>query len=445
MRPRKKPRIVKWQGAFYLFYYDHNEGKAVRKSCVGLGATNSEGRKELLTRYRLSNAEDAVEIIRNRGVRTAYNTNFINSLKAYLKDVEERVKAKGDDITALGLRETSGAEIARTINWLVEWLQSTGHEKLTTGELGPNQLKAFFVYLSTTTSLHGKRPVKRSSATLNKHRRNVSGALGWIRDQRPKQFPDFEDLRAALRTQRVSAPQPNAFSPDDLCRFYSALREREQPGFIKTVKDKRRGDWEQPAQATCATPQSRVFLLLALTGLRLQEALMLEWKDVDLDLGRINITRRKTEGRWLPLAGAPEGDVSPGLLKLLGVWNAEAGGRRFVLPYDDLDDGANTEAKARANAQAPTFDRRTWERIGRELGLRRLTPQALRQNFVSYCASVGVPAAVAAMWVGHQTRVAEQYYRAQVLRRNQGTSLEAAMGLDQCIAEIENGIDEEAA
>jgi hypothetical protein len=67
--------------------------------------------------------------------------------------------------------------------------------------------------------------------------------------------------------------------------------------------------------------------------------------------------------------------------------------------------------------------------VAKKLKGPRIGPQALRQNFTSYAASIGIPAAVAAMWQGHAADVAEKHYRAQVLDRNPGKTIEEVMGL----------------
>lgn len=66
----------------------------------------------------------------------------------------------------------------------------------------------------------------------------------------------------------------------------------------------------------------------------------------------------------------------------------------------------------------------------------RIGPQMLRQNFTSYAASLGIPAAVTALWQGHATVVAERFYRAQVPERHQGNSLEQAMGMSKVVQKL---------
>ncbi|HRK36311.1 MAG TPA: site-specific integrase [Candidatus Hydrogenedentes bacterium] len=183
--------------------------------------------------------------------------------------------------------------------------------------------------------------------------------------------------------------------------------------------------FEQTATAYAATPVSRLFLMLALTGARVGEILALKWDDVDLARGRLIIRAQKTGmTRIVPLMGAPEGDIAPGLVALLRRWKLEAGAREYVLPHDDLP--------------KPVFPKSGWQMTASEIKGERIGPQALRQNFTSYAASIGIPAAVSAMWQGHASDVAEKYYRAQVLDRNPGASLEAVMGLADFLPRIES-------
>lgn len=57
-----------------------------------------------------------------------------------------------------------------------------------------------------------------------------------------------------------------------------------------------------------------------------------------------------------------------------------------------------------------------------------LLPQVLRKNFTSWCASMGLPPAICAMWQGHSLAVAEAYYRQQLLEPTKADSLERALG-----------------
>jgi len=211
-----------------------------------------------------------------------------------------------------------------------------------------------------------------ASGTVNVYRRNLKTCLRWLAMKRPRLFPDADILWPALKLARVQRRQAVAFSPAELQAFRKKLRADQRP----------------------------LFDLLALTGCRLGEAEALSWDDVDLKRGRITFRASKTGySRVLPLVDAPEGKVAPGLLKAL---------------------------KTRHNAGKPPATRflpKPWREAG------QIRPQALRRNFTSYAASIGLPPAVVAMWQGHSLTVAEEHYRQQVLERRKAASVEDAMGL----------------
>ncbi|MEZ5991476.1 MAG: tyrosine-type recombinase/integrase [Planctomycetota bacterium] len=424
MQPQGPPRIVEWRGQHYFFYY--KDGKQVRRSCARMNAHTDKARrrkrKELEQKLELHEASRLVERT-VLGVAYATDTLLVDSLEDYGKYVKRRLKARTTDLERrAGLSKASAVEIERTLTKFTAWLESAGLDGLTTGGLSAQNLRDFFLHLAEEPDVPGVRKTTRSLATINKHRRNIGGALRWIDELRPKQIPDFQAFKGALRADRTGQPEPQAHSPDELRRFYHRLKEREKPGYVKEVEDRRRGKWLQPAQAEAATPLSMFFLLAALTGMRLTECLQLKWSDVDLKRGRISVYATKTgRKRVLPLTGAPEGEVAPAFVKTLARWKRAAGKRLYVLPH--------AQPTEESPHPKPTFDRRSWERVGEDLGLRQITPQTLRQSFVSYLSSAGVPETVAALWCGHGPAVATRHYRTQVLERRQGRSVQEAMGL----------------
>ncbi len=158
----------------------------------------------------------------------------------------------------------------------------------------------------------------------------------------------------------------------------------------------------EPGRAVALTPdelrafhdsltekQQRVFRFLALTGVRLGEMAGCELR------GNVLVIQASKTGRqrYLMLTGAPEGEVAPSLVEQI-----------------------------RTHGIPTFYDRKQWKRRG------TIRPQQLRRNFTSYAASLGIPAAVCAMWQGHSLAVAEQFYRQQVLHRLDAESLESAIG-----------------
>lgn len=429
-REKAKARVVKWRGEFYLFYRDHATGKQKRVLCASLDATNAEDRAELVKEYRLTEKLDETEVVR-RGGRLAYDTPLVDAIKTYLKDCDKRVESreKNPDARA-GLSAKSGHMIKTTIDHFLAWLEREGHAAVTTGALDGRLLSTYFQDVAQEKTKQGKKSVRRSAATQNLYRRNLKACLSYLDDMRPPLFPDFKPLKKALKPQRVELDQPKAFSPEFLGKFFKAAIEWESPDVklkVKRRKGSGSGKLEEFGQGPSkrpATPVSRLFLLLTLTGCRVGEALALKWENVDLERGRLTIHAQKTgRTRILPLVAAPEGDVAPGLLELLKAWREEAPRAVYVLPHNGTGE--------------PIFSKSAWQMVNARARLPRLGPQMLRQNFTSYAASLGIPSTVAALWQGHSAGVAERHYRAQVLERQQGKSIEEAMGLSQLLAGLQ--------
>lgn len=421
-RPRGQARIRLWRGTHYLVFTDQTAGKPreVRKSCAALGATTSEARAELVKRYMLQEKFDTVEVAR-RGGRLAYDSGLVASLDEFMADCRERASVRAENPDARsGISAKTAELLEKSVGMFSDWLKLRGRAELKTGELDGNMLTKFFDHVATQKTRLGNKVVRRRASTVNQYRRNVRAALRWINRTRPPRFPDFDSLSESFKPTRADADPPRAFSPKQLKAFLRVALERENPERkVNVVRFKAGGErerFEQPATAYAATPVSRLYLMLALTGCRVGEVLALKWSDVDLERGRLTIRAQKTGmTRILPLTGAPEGEVAPGLVHLLRRWRLEAGKRQYVLPHDNLP--------------RPVFPKSGWHLTAAETGGDRIGPQALRQNFTSYAASIGIPAAVAAMWQGHGADVAEKHYRAQVLDRAPGKSLEDAMGL----------------
>jgi integrase len=233
----------------------------------------------------------------------------------------------------------------------------------------------------TTGSLDGRllssyfNSLNVAPATVNKVRRNVKAMVRWLHTLRPMMFPSIEHLMPSLRQEEVERRDTVAFSPAELRQMREELDHDQQ----------------------C------LFTFLAVTGCRLAEALALTWDDVNLERGRIHFKITKTgRSRILPLIDAPEGDVGPGLLKEMRRWHKQG---------------------ALRPCGAVNHRREHWRSRG------VCNPHMLRANWVSYAASMNVPASVAALWAGHSAAIAEHHYRMQVLDRIDASDLQGAMGL----------------
>lgn len=422
-RPEKQAHVRQWRGKWYLIFKDYasTPPRERRLSCEALKARTPEARAELIKKYRTDAKIDEVDAIK-RGGRLAYDTPLMDGLAAFRKRCDDREAARNANPNARqGLSPKSSRILKRTVYRFERWLGETGNAGLTTGEIDKPTLERFFDdFAAEPTRLGNREGVKRKTATVNQAKRNLRACFRYIESLRPARFPDFASLTPALRPSGSDAEVPMAFSPRQLKRFLAAALEREVPTRQVRIRHRpgtrKRRTFDQPIVQQPATPVSRLFILLALTGMRLGEALQLEWTDVDLKRGRITVRAQKTgRTRILPLVGAPEGQLSVSLLKLLRVWKREANGREFVLPQGELP--------------APVFPKSAWMLTAKDAHALRIGPQSLRQNFTSYAASIGIPASVVALWQGHTASVAERYYRAQVLERKGDRSIAEAMGL----------------
>jgi integrase len=387
MAGKPKPaRVLQWNGDYFLFYFDHVTGKQVRRKCSQLGVFNYEQRKE----------------------------------RAEVREANPKAR--------MGISASTHEIIRHNVGHFETWLESEHLSKLRSKDLNPVILKRYARFVATEGTKLGETATTRSANTINQYKRNLKTCIRWISQLKPRRIVDRDDLMDALKADRTAIVQRAvAYTPKQLSRFLTVALERERKDRVAEVEREVKGKtqrFSQTAPSSAATPVSRLFLLIALTGCRRGEALGLKWRDVDFVRNRITIHAEKTGMmRWVPLTGAAEGEIAPGFARLLKAWKDEGGAREHVLPHDELD--------------SPVFPKGAWDAIGREAGVPDLSPQRLRQNFTSYAASLGIPPAVSAMWQGHSAEVAERHYRAQVLDRvkNAG-NFEEAMGLAALVADL---------
>jgi integrase len=129
-----------------------------------------------------------------------------------------------------------------------------------------------------------------------------------------------------------------------------------------------------------------LFHLLFNTGMRLGEALALEWADIEFDHQRIVIRRSKSgEGRKVPLRSI----LADELIR----WKPHARGSRWVFP-------------ARYDASKPMQSiRKGWLRLVNAAGVDNLRPHDLRHNFTSVLQAQGVADSIIMAITGHKTHV----------------------------------------
>jgi integrase len=129
-----------------------------------------------------------------------------------------------------------------------------------------------------------------------------------------------------------------------------------------------------------------LFHVLFHSGMRLGEALALEWADIEFEHQRIIIRRSKSgEGRNVPLREV--------LVDEIIRWKPQARGSRWLFP-------------ARYDTSQPMQSiRKGWLRLCAEAGVMNLTPHDLRHNFTSVLQAKGVADSVIMAITGHKTHV----------------------------------------
>ncbi|MCA8935535.1 MAG: site-specific integrase [Planctomycetes bacterium] len=436
--PMKPARLVRWaprgkRKRWYIFARDPDTGKQIRHLCAEHGTTNAEDRKELLNQYRQRETLARAENLK-RGGSVAYDSLLLDEIKAYEDYLDEAVESREANPEAgTGISPKTREVYKNTLSKLKNWLKKKGHQKLTTGNLSSNLLTQFFRQLSSSDVQFGKRKKKPSAASVNQARRVVRTFVRSVNSKRPRRFPDITEFNAAFAPHENEAKaQWMALTPSDLESFLIAALRREAPDFRADITRARRNgaaveSFHQTAPSTAATPISRLFLVLALCGCRREEALRMKWEHVDLEKGRITFPHglKRSKYRILPLADDTAGLVAPAFLKLLKCWRDEDPKRKYVLPHE--------------NVKQPRYCSSAWRKTNELAGIGRISPQQLRKSFTSYAGACGIAAADSAFWQGHGLAVASKHYRAQVLERRRGDSLESAMGLKPIVEQLVHG------
>lgn len=415
MAKPKPPRLTKWRNAWYIFFHDWLSGEQKRISCSARRAYTRREREILLKKIQDQNIRDQVSRIDFVG-GTDFRRPLIHAMQDYLAFMSAQRETRiANPESQLGVGEYSARAAKQIVGCFQDWMDGQGLSSLTCERLDGNLLTSYFNWLGATPYRHGKSRKPRTGATINSHRNRLGACLRWLDMQRPKLFPDFAIVRPALRLRAVAGKRALAFSPSELKKFFKEAAKPSSPSKIRRIKNGRSEVFSQAASKHPSTPVEDLFLLLACTGMRLGEALSLKWSDLDLKSGRIVINAQKTASwRMIPLIGAPECQVAPSLLRTLKRWQEDRPASIHVLPHYGIE--------------KPAYPKHAWERARKNSSI-DLTPQKLRQNFVSYCASMGVPPAVAAMWCGHSAAVAEKHYRLQLMDRKKAKSIQGAMGL----------------
>ncbi len=415
-------RIVRCVGG------DHDEAMGAaelsgrERAALALGATTAPLRRRLLDCYA------RLEVLRMRDAARAggdarHDTPLADFVHAYFDLFEHRVALDRGDSTAapedLGWRPRLATKAARplslervrhVLNRFLAWLPAGA----TTGDVGPEMLNRFLSHVEADVR---QRTGRCAPSTINTHRSTLRSAFLALTPSAARRYfrVNLGDLFAEVEAMVESSRDIDVYAPGTIAAFLSAAEAIADPSHPREVIRTRKGRAEAFEQrATPSVPVLEIALVLACLGLRRAEALAIRWGDINLETGLARVRATKTgRARYLPLIGDPVGDVVPRFLEMLRAWRERDPAGEFVLPL----------------AARERFPSSSWNYVRERAGLDQFGPQGLRRSFESALAALGVPAPLAALWLGHSATVAHRHYLAHVPGRLPGRTVEEVLGL----------------
>ena len=309
---------------------------------------------------------------------------------------------------------------------LVDW--AAKHKVKNADDLTRPKLAAFHAHLVNAPkqySTSGKQGAKakgttrRAGATINKEIRAIRRVLGYLINRDHFARLTHDDLRRVLEAEPVTVDRPTYLKPAELKRLFEAAERHDSDTYALTRDERRAGKTQ--GETPRYDPIAPFVAFVALTGMRLNEAVDLTWAAVDLEAMDVNGARvgeiylkgadNKTKrGRVVRL------DISPACRRLLAAQRIKRGGEGNVW-------GVSRETAVKAM-------RRLRKTYGAPAAF---TWQVLRSTCDSYLNSApaiyGANAAFrAAKQLGHGVAISERYYADPIagLSRN-ARDIETAM------------------
>jgi len=276
----------------------------------------------------------------------------------------------------------------------------------------------------------------RSANTVNRELRSVRTVLGYVRSLKLLPKMSSDDLKDALKKLKATRKRIVFLKPVDCQRLLEAALAHDEAVF-KATRDEHAGLREKGTTAKFV-PIAAFVAFVLLTGMRVGEALSLEWKEVDIDapdlqgraVGEIYLDENKVKtghARTVAL------EVSPFLRRLLVELRKRRGKGKpayseWTQPVFDLNyDVVDTEAKRlRDDYSAP----------------KQFTYQVLRSTCSSFLTNApGIFGAASAYrsakQLGHSITVAEKHYLGLMPGIPlDAKTLESAMGIESLVEKV---------
>jgi integrase len=242
---------------------------------------------------------------------------------------------------------------------------------------------------------------KRSPATVNVELRSIRTVLGYLRKMALLPRISTDDLRDGLERLRVSSDRIDHRKPAELQKLLEAALEHDAAVFDATREEHAGRAQRGSTNRYPAIAPFVAFVLL--TGMRLNEALGLDWKRVDLEaldhdgkkVGEIHLRAQDTKTKKSRTVGL---EVSPALRTLIAALHERDGGAGSVF---GLTQGEATAAEKRLPREYDAPYCCNWQ------ALRRTTGTYLTNATGIYGAA---SAFLSARQLGHSVAVAEKHY-----------------------------------
>lgn len=408
-------------------YRDPDSGRLVKVRIDPVACPSAATRRDWAIRKAKSLAKRTMEI--EAGAPRATGTPLAEAIETYYK-AHPRLRAR----TLLAYRGATDK--------LLAWAPKAGVR--TVDDLTRPKLLAFRAALANEPKrapvAGGKRGSfastgeARSAQSVNRELRAARTVLGYLRKYELLPRLTSDDLRDGLERLEVTREDIDYLAPPECRKLLEAALAHDAATYAETRLE-HIGLYE-PGSTPRYDPIAPFVAFELLTGMRLGEAVSLDWPQVDLDaldqegrkVGEIKLSAAMTKTKRGRKVGL---EVSPLLRELLTVMRERTGGIGSVFGL------------SRTGAEAAQ------KRLRRDFGApAHFSWQALRRTCGTYLTnSFGIFGAASAYrsakQLGHSVEVAEKFY-VEVARgiSRDARTLEDAM---QIRAEIERVIDAEKA
>lgn len=277
----------------------------------------------------------------------------------------------------------------------------------------------------------------RSAHTINQNLRSVRTVLGYLVDADAFARLTHDDLRRSLKRLQVSHERLAYMRPTDLRTLLEAALRHDADTFSET-RAQHTGHGERGTTPR-HEPIAPFVAAVLLSGMRLGEALAMQWAHVDLQaldnhgavVGEVHLpgsTNKTHQARTIDLA------VSPALRRLLAALHIKAGGKGSVFELThDMVQAAGKRLRGTVTRKLQTGgygapDDFTWQALRRTCGTYLTNAPGIFEGASAYRS---------AKQLGHSVVIAERHYvdLARGIPRDART-LEAAMQIADVLERV---------